>query len=176
MSSPILTHSDKELSEILGVHIVRRETIHQWLLSCVQLLSLDNAKKLIYKSQLPPTVETDFYMNAKSNLLPGCRILGKLGNCDVMTIEYIDAPLLCKAEQNEADLLEHGRKIVSQIGEIRGDLPTYLNIGSVDTWAYVSDIMLTKLVKLIRNGRVRSVGSRGNKSYSFVDILLKLYK
>ena len=157
ISSLLLMHSDDDLSEILGAHIVKRETIHQWPLSCVQLLLLDNGRKLIYKSQLPPTVEPDFYKNAKSDLLPGHRILGKLGNCDVMTIEWIDAPLLCEVEHSEADLIEHGRKIISQIGEISGNLPVYLDIGSIETWLYASNTMLTRLIELARNRRFRLI-------------------
>jgi len=45
----------------------------------------------------------------------------------VMTIDWIDAPLL----RGEVDLIEHGKRVISEISEIGGELPTYLNIGSL---------------------------------------------
>jgi hypothetical protein len=46
----ILMHSDDELAEILGLDFVERETIHQWPLSCVQRLLLQDGTKLIYRT------------------------------------------------------------------------------------------------------------------------------
>ncbi|AGL03138.1 hypothetical protein [Desulfoscipio gibsoniae] len=90
----ILMHSDQELADILGIRIISRNTIYEWPLSCMQKLTLDNGKKLIYKSQLPPTVEPDFYEHAVSKLLPAYQVIGKFGNCNTMIIDWIDAPLL----------------------------------------------------------------------------------
>src|SRR6266851_532395 len=90
----ILMHSGDELAEALGIAIAERETLDAWPLSCVQRLLLADGTKLIYKSQLPPTVEPEFYERASSPLLPGYRMLDKLGNCATMTFEWIDAPLL----------------------------------------------------------------------------------
>ena len=83
----LLMHSDDELAAALGVGIVERETIHAWPLSCVQRLLLADGVKLIYKSQLPPTVEPEFYASASSPLLPGHRLLGKLGDCATMAFD-----------------------------------------------------------------------------------------
>src|SRR5689334_5239879 len=105
-------HSDDELAQILGVGILERGTIHEWPLSCVQRLLLADGTKLIYKSQLPPTVETQFYQVASSPLLPGYRILDKLGKCDIMTVEWIDAPLLGDVAKNDAELVAHGREVI----------------------------------------------------------------
>lgn len=153
----IMMHSDYELAEILGVGIKRRNTIHEWPLSCVQRLCLDDGTKLIYKAQLQPTVEPLFYDCASSKLLPGHRVLGKLGNCDIMTIEWIDAPLLCMEAYSDIEFVEHGKRIVAQIGEIRGKLPVYLDIGSTETWSSVGQDMLEKLCKLVMNGQFKSV-------------------
>src|SRR5207247_10946534 len=71
----ILMHSDDELAERLGVEIVEREMIHAWPLSCVQRLLLADGTKRIYKSQLPPTVEPEFYVSASTPLLPDHRLL-----------------------------------------------------------------------------------------------------
>ena len=71
----ILLHADDELAAALDSDIVERETIHVWPLSCVQRLLLGDGTRLIYKSQLPPTVEPEFYARAASPLLPGHRTL-----------------------------------------------------------------------------------------------------
>jgi hypothetical protein len=52
----LFLHTNNELSELLGSAIATRKTIHEWPLSCVQQLVLQNDTKLIYKTQLPPTV------------------------------------------------------------------------------------------------------------------------
>lgn len=149
----ILMHSDEELSEILGARIISRDTIHQWPLSCVQKIVLENGKQLVYKSQLPPTVECDFYENAVTGLLPAHRVIGKLGKSDTMLIEWIDAPLLSENAQAANELSEHGKKITAQISSIGGNLPVYLDIGSHDAWMNVANETFEKLRALIKDGR-----------------------
>ncbi len=151
----ILMHSDDELAEALGSGVARRENVHEWPLSCVQMLQLDNGAKLAYKSQLPPTEEADFYERATSKLLPGHRVLGKLGACDTMVIEWIDAPLLSRLELSDTELAEHGKRIIALIGEIEGELPAYLNIGSSEAWSDAVQITVERLGKLVMDGRFR---------------------
>src|SRR6266542_1143496 len=153
----ILMHTDEELAETLGVEIVERETIHQWPLSCVQRLLLGDGRKLIYKSQLPPTVEPEFYESASSPLLPGHRLLEKLGACATMVFDWIEAPLLRDEARCDIELVEHGRRVVGQIGKIAGQLPIYLDIGSADAWHSVGEEALEKLRTLIRDGRFGSI-------------------
>jgi hypothetical protein len=152
----ILMHSDDELAEALGVDIAERETIHAWPLSCVQRLLLADGTKLVYKSQLPPTVEPEFYENASSPLLLGHRVLEKRGHCATMAIDWIHAPLLRDAARSDAEMVDRGRQVVAQIGEIRGELPVYLDIGSPDAWSAVGDAALEKLEKLSLDGRFGS--------------------
>ena len=152
----IVMHSDDELEHALGASVVERQTIHQWPLSCVQRMRLNDGTQLIYKSQLPPTVEAKFYGAASSTLLPDHRRLGRLGDCDIMTIEWIDAPLLRDAVRTDDELTDHGRQVISQIAEIRGDLPTYLNIGSSDAWSVVADTTIERLGKLVQTGHFPS--------------------
>ncbi|HEX9062715.1 MAG TPA: hypothetical protein VF941_21300, partial [Clostridia bacterium] len=153
----IVMHNDHELADLLGVNIVNRKTIHEWSLSCVQLICLDDGSKMVYKAQLPPTVEPLFYENAISRLLPDYHVYGKIGNCYIMTIDWIDAPLLSKTVRSENKVIEHAKQIISQIGEIAGNLPTYLNIGSYEAWLGLGEVMLEKLRKLIIDRRFRSV-------------------
>lgn len=149
----IVLHDDDELARALDARIASRDTIHAWPLSCVQAVGLDGGTRLIYKSQLPPTVEPVFYQRATSTLLPGYRLLGRLGDCDTMAIDWIDAPLLSDAVSNEYELLARGRRIVAEIGEIAGDLPTYLDIASAEAWAAVTGQVLDRYAALISDGR-----------------------
>jgi Phosphotransferase enzyme family len=152
----ILMHSDGELAAALGVEIVERETIHEWPLSCVQRLVLGDGTRLVYKSQLPPTVEPEFYQSASSPLLTGHRVLEQLGDCATMTFDWIEAPLLRDVARSDAELVEHGRRVVAEIGEIRGELPVYLDIGSAEAWSAVGEVALEKLTKLVGDGRFGS--------------------
>jgi hypothetical protein len=152
----ILMHSDAELGQALGAGIVDRKTVHQWPLSCVQRLVLANGRKLAYKSQLPPTVESQFYASISSTLLPGHRLLTKTDDCEIMTIDWIDAPLLRNSVCTDADLVRHGRRIISEIGEIRGEPPIYLNLATAYAWLSSAEAAIYKLRKLIETGWFRS--------------------
>ncbi len=154
--SRLLMHSDDELAERLGAGIVERETLHQWPLSCVQRLLLENGKKLIYKSQLPPTVEAEFYECASSALLADYQVLDKLEDCSTMTIDWIDAPLLRNTASEKADLIDHGKQVMEQICEIRGELPVYLDVGTKDAWQSVTELTLEKFQKLVMDKRFPS--------------------
>jgi hypothetical protein len=153
----LLLHSDQELSEVLGAKIKSREIIHAWPLSCVESIVLDTGKKLIYKSQLPPTVEPLFYQSVSSKLLPGHQYLGRIGECETMTIDWIDAPLLSSTAPTPIDLLNHGRQILAALDEIQRDVPVYLNIGSTVAWTETVKNVLEKLSKLILIKRFRSI-------------------
>jgi len=153
-------HSDEELAESLGAKILERETIHQWPLSCVQKLLLDGGGKLIYKSQLPPTVEAQFYRLAGSSILPKHRVLDRLGKCDTMVIEWIEASLLSDMVLSEDGLLDHGKRVVGEIAEIQGELPAYLDIGTASAWSDVAAATLRKLEVLIRNKRFKSLSEK----------------
>jgi hypothetical protein len=146
--------TDAALEAILNAGIAHRETIHEWPLSCVQKLCLDNNVKYAYKSQLPPTVEPEFYEKAVSALLPGHSILGRLGECVTMLLQWIDAPSLRGFANNE-ELMVHSKKVIEQIGGIRGSVPVYLDIGTDTAWlAAVSDT-LEKLGTLLGDGRMK---------------------
>ncbi len=112
---------------------------------------------MIYKSQLPPTVEPEFYARAVSPLLPRQRALGALGRCATMVIDWIDAPALSDVAHGEAELVAHGRQVVARIGEIRGDLPVYQDIGSPRAWAALASFALDGLRQLVRRGWINQV-------------------
>ncbi len=155
--SNLLLHADDELSEALGAGIVERKTIHEWPLSCVQRVVLEDGHTLVYKSQRPPTVEAPFYASASSPLLPGHRALGKLGDCDTMAIDWIDAPLLADVARRDTEMVEHGRRLTAEIGKIGGDVPVYLDVGSIDAWSANARTTMEKLRALVLDGRLPSI-------------------
>src|SRR4051794_31709534 len=113
----IALQSDDELMQLLGSRIEERAAIHAWPLSCVQQVRLANSGRLVYKSQLPPTVEPECYQAASSALLVDHRLLDTLGDSRTMTIDWIDAPLVQTAP-SVAGIIDHGRLLVAQIGAI----------------------------------------------------------
>ncbi|GAB3418451.1 aminoglycoside phosphotransferase family protein [Flindersiella endophytica] len=153
----LVAHDDAELGRLLGSAVESRETIHEWPLSWVRKLRLDDGRTLVYKSQLPPTVEAAFYRAATSPLLPHVQVLGRLGGCTTLVVDWIDAPTLQDASLDEAGFVEHARRVVEQIGEIKGDLPVYYDIGTPAAWHAVTTEALGKLGTLVRTGRFPSI-------------------
>ncbi|MBN9388656.1 MAG: phosphotransferase [Chloroflexi bacterium] len=159
----LLLHSDAELESLLDKKILEREMVHAWPLSCVERLRLEDGSQLAYKSQLPPTVETRFYEQASSPLLPGHRYLGRLGDCETMLLDWIEAPLLRDVALTEAELVAHGRRVVEQIGQTRGTWPVYLDIGTIEAWAAAGQKVFDKQRQLIEDGRFRLTDLAGLK-------------
>jgi Phosphotransferase enzyme family len=159
--SNLFLHADDELSDILGSPIVDRRTIHEWPLSVVQRVQLEDGCTLVYKSQRPPTVEMAFYDRAFSSLLPGHRSLGKLGDCDIMTLDWIDAPLLSTIATQPAEMAEHGRRVIDEIAKITaiddGDVPVYLDVGTIDAWSANARNALHKMRTLVIDRRFASL-------------------
>jgi hypothetical protein len=150
--SSLYLHTGEELEALLQSPVVARTTLHEWPLSCVQLLQLGDGRRLVYKTQLPPTVEPAFYAQATSALLTGHRSLGLLENCSVMLLDWIEAPLLSTVTARAEVLVTHARQLTNQIGCITGNLPVYLDIGSVASWHTVAEHTFAQLEKLMQAG------------------------
>jgi hypothetical protein len=157
-------HSSHEISEMLSVEIAERITLHEWPLSCVQLLRLANGSQLIYKSQLrATTVEPEFYdtaqrdqtVNASHCLsrLPRANLLGTLHNSVGMTFEYIDAPRFEDFQLNEAEIVDHGNRLLSDIRQFPSDLPVYIDISSLGKWSTLVQETIILLDSLITSGQ-----------------------
>jgi hypothetical protein len=117
-------HASEELGELLGAPVVGRRTIHEWPLSCVQELRLADGGRWIYKAQLPPTVEPEFYATASSPLLVRWLDVGS----GALLLEFVDAPTLTGGAE----------AVVRSIGEIEGEVPVYVDVGTAERWeAYV---------------------------------------
>lgn len=150
-------HDDGELEALLGVAVAARATIHEWPLSCVQRLDLADGTALVYKTQLPPTVEPEFYARASSPLLCRARDLGRVGACRTTALEWIDLPRLRDVARDEAGLVAHGRELVARVRRIEGDLPVHLDVGSRAAWLEAAERTLDRLDALVASGRFRRV-------------------
>jgi hypothetical protein len=153
----LVAHDDAELASLLGIGVAERETIHEWPLSWVRKLRLDDGRTVVYKSQLPPTVEAEFYAAATSPLLPRVQVLGRLGDCSTLVVDWIDAPALASRGLDEPGFVEHARRVVEEIGEIKGDLPVYYDIGSPAAWRAVTAETFGKLGELVGAARFPSI-------------------
>ena len=149
----LFLHETKELEEFLQDKIVERKTLHEWPLSCVELLIAQSGKKQIYKSQYGPTVESDFYKNAKSELLvPGKTLrITELGHVN-MLFEYIDGPMFEDIDLSNEVVIKLGKEILGEIEKIDGELICYQDISSEEKWLGLMENLQQRLQKLMSRG------------------------
>ena len=125
----LLAPDDAELADQLGAAVVHRETVHSWPLSWVERVRLADGRTYACKTQLPPTVEPEFYARARSPLLPAyVRV-----TAGTIALDWIEAPLLATV-RDTGELLAHGRAVVGEIARLPADLPTYLDIAGEAAW------------------------------------------
>ena len=146
-------HETDELSALLSKRIVTRKTLHEWPLSCVQLLEFDDGSRLIYKTQNPESIEAVFYANAQSSLLPNHIFLGNLRGSITLVFEYIETPELGNMELKKDEILRLGREIIEVIHKMNPNLPVYYDISSTTLWLRKVDDTLSKLTALIDQGK-----------------------
>lgn len=148
----LLLHGDSELESLTGLKILERITLHEWPLSCVQRLTLDRGRQVIYKSQYGPTVEADVYARARSPLLPWAESRYRAEGHVCMLIEYIDAPMFEDLEPSEADALRVADEVCAGIETMGDDLPAYLDVRDAERWQAYVHALLSELRALIDGG------------------------
>jgi len=146
-------HDDDELGPLVQSDVVERVTLHEWPLSCVQQLILAGGRKLIYKTQFGPTVESEFYASARSGLLPAAQTIYKSDGHVCMLIEFIKAPRVKDLNLPEEQVVRIGRAVLEQIAGITGELPYYLDVSDEGKWEALVNAMLTDLGELIDQGK-----------------------
>jgi hypothetical protein len=150
-------HDEDELGELLGSQVIQRQTLQEWPLSCVQRITTQAGRKLIYKSQHAPTVEPEFYARARSSLLVPARTIYREGAHSAMFIDEIDGPTLAQLGLSESKALELGRHLLRQIAEIKGDPPHYLDISNEQKWRLRMGEVLRGLKGLVEGGAFHNV-------------------
>lgn len=147
-------HSDEELAALLGEPLAERRHLHSWPFSMVEMLTMANGARWIYKAQRTPTFEPEFYERVRSPLLPDHRILSRDGVYATLLLEFLDAPLLRDLTLSEGELAAHGRRAVAAIGEVREEVPVYIDIGSVARWRDFVHSTLDLSSRLVKDGRL----------------------
>jgi hypothetical protein len=146
-------HDDEELAPLVQGNILERMTLHEWPLSCVQRLTLADGRKLIYKTQFGPTVESEFYANARSSLLPSAKTIYRSEGHVCMLFEFVEGPLVEKLDLPEEEVVRVGQAVIAQIAEIPGKLPHYIDVSDEEKWAALVDTVLSDLRELIDQGK-----------------------
>jgi hypothetical protein len=150
-------HDDAELGSILGSPVAWRMTLRQWPLSCVQRLQLADGRIYIYKAQLPPTVEPQFYENASSPLFVKAQAIPHDHGPKALLLEDVQAPRLADLQVAEPQALAIVENVVGQIGDIQGNLPTIVDIRTEDLWQQALDVFLTDLRGVAEANTARGV-------------------
>jgi hypothetical protein len=148
----LLVHSTNELEYLLGERIAAREQMHAWPLSCVELITTAAGKRLVYKVQREPTVEPEFFARASTTLLPACTILQRDAQQAAVLFPFLEAPTLRDQPLDEATFVAHGRAIVEQIGQIGGDVPVHVDLGTAEAWRLFANQTLEMLSALVQDG------------------------
>lgn len=130
----MLVHSTGELEQVLGEPIVARDPMHAWPLSAIESLTTATGRRFVYKVQREPTVEPEFFTRASTTLLPACTILQRDAQQAALLLPFLEAPTLRDKQLDQQAFVAHGRAIVEQIGRIGGDVPVYIDIGTVEAW------------------------------------------
>src|SRR5215216_823953 len=151
-------HDNVELEEILRVKIIQRRTLHEWPLSCVEQVITNEGRKWIYKSQFGPTVEPQFYANAKSKLLVAGKTLYQSESGFVnMLFEFIEAPHIAELNLSDHAMIATWNNLSQGIAKIEGKLPYYHDISEKKLWKELMETMLDNLEKLVFQGSFQRV-------------------
>jgi hypothetical protein len=129
--------------------MIRRETLHEWPLSCVQRLHCEDGQSFIYKVQSAPSVEPEFYRQARSSLLVTARILPVDSGPAALLLEDVHAPRLGDVILSPADAVALTEQILDQIAAIDGNLPALNDIRSEDGWRAYTEAILNDLCALV---------------------------
>ncbi len=150
-------HDDEELSVLLDSPLAERTTLHEWPLSCVQLLRTSESRQLIYKAQAEPTVEPIFYAHARSPILPSAQVIESADAPAALLLEALPSPRLSKLSPIEEEALRIGRDVLEQIGQIAGELPAVADLRTEDRWSDYFRTVRADLEVLVNTGRFRQV-------------------
>jgi hypothetical protein len=142
-------HDDGELVPLVQSDVTERVTLHEWPLSCVQRLTLADGRRLIYKTQFGPTIESEFYARARSALLPWAETVYEADGHACMLIEFVEEPRAEELGLGEGEAVRITREVVAQIAAIEGDLPHYLDISDGEKWRALVHAMLRELRALV---------------------------
>lgn len=150
-------HDNNELAQLLGSSVNERTCIHEWPLSSVERILTEDGRRHIYKVQAPPTVEAQFYLNARSPLLVPVRVLEAEGTTTAILMDEVIAPRLSDVNIPEDEAVAIARGLEQQISQIKGDLPVLFDISTEERWANYIGASLDDLRALVQEGSFSAV-------------------
>jgi hypothetical protein len=150
-------HDDRELARHLGGELCQRQTLHEWPLSCVQRLVVQDGRRLIYKAQAAPSVEADFYEHARSPLLIHADTIFRSASHTCLLLEYIEEPLIRDLGLPVKEIVRIGKEVSTQIAGIDGDLPCLIDIGDETRWGNLMAGAFKDMRYLVAAGRLCQV-------------------
>ncbi|HET7559912.1 MAG TPA: NUDIX domain-containing protein [Limnochordia bacterium] len=141
----LVPHDDAFLAERLGGPIATRERLHEWPLSAVYRLQLNDGRRVIYKVQRPPTLEPEIYARVRSELLPRAELIDVQDGCTHMFMEELHGATLEPKGLSPGQLLELGRPLVEAIARFPerveepsaaspAGLPVFCDVSSEALW------------------------------------------
>ncbi|HEY9292552.1 MAG TPA: phosphotransferase [Microlunatus sp.] len=149
----LAVHDDEELATMLGSEVVVRRLVHEWPLTRTEELRLADGRRLAYKTQLPPSVEPQFYARARSPLLVEHTDLGRAGQGHAIATAWIDGPTLHSSAGDVDAYLRCADRVTNSILEISGDPPVHLDLSTESAWQAAVRSTSRRLRALIRAGR-----------------------
>lgn len=120
--------SDTELADALGSAVVSRSELQSWPLAATEKIDLHDGRRFVCKTQLPPTVEAQFYATARSPLLAPCQDLGMFGTSHALVIDWVDGSPLTAADVDQ--YRRRAEATVNQIAAIDGSPPVHLDLST----------------------------------------------
>lgn len=151
-------HTDDELETIYGSGIVERRTLHEWPLSCVQLVARRDGTRSVYKSQCGPTLEDEVLQIMTGPILPTTKVLYKNSGYLIMDFEFIEAPLATEVSMSSDEAIAHGQRLIKEISALRASslCPVWLDIGTVDRWRAVTQELFGGYRRMVSRGLLSS--------------------
>lgn len=150
-------HDNNELEHLLGSPVIDRTCIHEWPLSSVERIQTEDGRRHIYKVQAPPTVEAEFYSNARSPLLVSVRVLEAEGATTAILMDELLSPRLSDINPQEDEAVAIAAQLVRHIAQIEGELPVLFDISTEERWADYMGHALDDMRALVGDGSFRAV-------------------
>lgn len=130
----IRVHDDGELAALLGEEILRREKLHHWPLSYVELVTLGNGRRVVYKAQrAAASVENAFYEAVKAPFLLEPLFLAQGEGWAALALPYIEIPP--KRPLSSQARREAAGRWSGLLQTLPDDVPIYFDIGTPEKLA-----------------------------------------
>jgi hypothetical protein len=150
-------HDNAELAMILNNDIQQRTTLHEWPLSFVEKIDIQDGRQFIYKSQRTPSIEPAFYAQTQSPLLCPGKTIYQSSHHSCMILDYLAAPLMQNSTLSETAIVRIGRDLQTAIGNLEGNPPHIFDVTTIARWRRFVETILGNINDLITAGKFQQV-------------------